>query len=448
MTAVPASLNSPRTGGGYAAAPSAGTSVYLTPTVILVLVLLYTLLFTQIIGGAFVTHSDLDSALNETASRSNAVNQAFWFLLLAITVFVAVMRRTDPLQAGRALVPLFAYLAWSAITLPWAADRHIALRRLLLQICIVGSIWLPIAMIRNAAHVRRIVLYVMFIIVLANVAVAIIFKPTELGYAGLFGQKNGLGAAAALAFITFLFSFTRRRSADNVISSIGLVLSLALLIASRSKTSIILSAAVPLVVCAVTVLTRNLRIRPAAVVLAAVGISCCAVVIALSFGLHSDTILHALFGGDTFTGRTDIWSFAWSEFLTRPFIGFGFNGFWGVGTNSAATYANNAFIVDILQAHEGYLDVLLETGLVGLAILIAFVLITLRNCSRVIRQRGGPFFLAMTLFFVLHNFFESSVFRRFEPVWVAFLIAAVAVGVEQQPKQRVGQRISQERPAC
>ncbi len=447
MTAVPASLNSPRT-GGRSAASSASVPAYRTPTVILALVLLYTMLFSQIIGGALVVHSDLDPALYDTASKSNALNQAFWFALLAITVFVAIMRRTDPLYAGRALLPLFAYLAWSAATLPWAADRHIALRRLLLQLCIIGSIWLPIAMIRNAAHVRRIVLYVMFVIVLANTAAAAIFKPTELGFAGLFGQKNGLGAAAALAFITFLFSFTRRRSADNVICSLGLVLSLALLVASRSKTSIILSAAVPLIVFATAGLARNLRIRPAPVVLAAVGVSSCAVVIALSLGLHSDTILHALFGGDTFTGRTDIWSFAWAEFLTRPFIGFGFNGFWGVGTTSAATYANNAFIADILQAHEGYLDVLLETGVIGLAIFIVFVLTTLHNCSRVIQQRGGSFFLAMTLFVVLHNFFESSIFRRFEPVWVVFLIAAVAVGVEQLHKQGASQHILRKRPAC
>ncbi|HUW80010.1 MAG TPA: O-antigen ligase family protein, partial [Acidocella sp.] len=160
--------------------------------------------------------------------------------------------------------------------------------------------------------------------------------------------------------------------------------------------------------------------------------------------MRSDAILHALFGGDTFTGRTVIWSFARSEFLTRPLAGFGFNGFWGVGTNSAATYSNNAFFSDILQAHEGYLDVLLETGLIGLIIFVTLLLTTLRNCSRVLRLRGGTLFLAITLFFIFHNFFESSAFRRFEPAWVLFLFAATAAALERQRGRIAAKQASEE----
>ncbi len=448
MTALLASTNSPRTGGTPAAANSTHTASYRAPTIVLTLVLLYTLIFAQIISGSAAVQADLDPAIYETASRSNAINQAIWFALLAFSIMLSVMRRIDPLQASRALLPLFAYLLWSAATLPWAVDHHIALRRLILQFCIVGSIWLPVAMIRDATHVRRILLYVLFVTVLANAAAAVVVKPSGLGYAGLFSQKNGLGAVVAMALVTFLFSFDRERSTDCIISVIGTVLSLGLLVVSKSKTSIILAAAVPLIAWAAAGLARSLRIRPAVIVLAVVIVSSSATIVALNFGLRSNTILHALFGGDTFTGRTAIWDFAWSEFLTRPLAGFGFNGFWGVGANAAATYSNNAFFADILQAHEGYLDILLETGLIGLVIFVALVLRTLRNCSRVICLRGGTFFLAMTLFFVLHNFFESSIFRRFEPIWVLFLIVATAAAVERPNGQKALRHFSREATAC
>lgn len=448
MTALLASTNSPRTGGTPATATVTEAGAYRTPTIILALVLLYTLFFTQIIGRSFAIPDNLDPALFETASRSNAVNQAFWFLLLALSVCLAVLRRSDPLHAAGALLPLFAYLLWSTMTLPWAADRHVVLRRLLLQFCIVGSIWLPVAMIRDATHVRRIMLYVLFVIVLINAAAALVIKPTALGYAGLFSQKNSLGAVAAMALITFLFSVNTEGSMDRTISAVGLALSLALLIASRSKTSMILAAAVPLITAIVSGFARGLRIRPAVVVIAIIAVSACATVVALSFGLRSDAVLHALFGGDTFTGRTAIWSFAWSEFLTRPLAGFGFNGFWGVGANSAATYSNNAFFSDILQAHEGYLDVLLETGSVGLIIFTSLLLATLRNCSRVTRLPGGAFFLAITLFFIFHNFFESSAFRRFEPAWVLFLFASTAAALERPQARTAAQRTSGEVVAC
>ncbi|MDE2353231.1 MAG: O-antigen ligase family protein [Alphaproteobacteria bacterium] len=448
MTALLASTNSPLTSGAGTGERSAQVLGYRTPTVVLALVLLYTLLFTQIIDGSFSLGGDVDSTLFETASRSNTINQAFWFLLLACSIALVIMRKTDPFNAARACLPLLVYLLWSAAVLPWAADRHIALRRLLLQFCIVGSVWLPIATIRDATHVRRILLYTLFAVVLINAAAIPVLKPTALGYAGLFSQKNSLGAVAAIAFITFLFGLPSERPADRAASVAGLALSLALLVLSKSKTSMILASAVPLMTWIIGALARSLRFRPAAVTLTIAAVSACATVVALSFGMRSDVALHMLFGGDTFTGRTAIWSFAWTEFLTRPLIGFGFNGFWGVGANSAATYSNNAFFSDILQAHQGYLDVLLETGVTGFVIFVALLLAALRNCSRVLHLRGGGLFLAITLFFIFHNFFESSAFRRFEPAWVVFLFAATAAGLEPPRTRSADQRSSREAVSC
>ncbi len=349
--------------------------------------------------------------------------------LLACLV-AAGLRRTRLLAHGAALWPLLLYLAWSTLTLALAVDRHIAMRRLALQFCIVGSIWLPIAMLESVTWVRRLVLYALLGVIVLNLAAAVVIPRTSLGYAGFFGQKNELGAVTALGLLTFTTTFLGKSKMDRIAALIGVPLATFLLVYSRSKTSFILGIGVPMLVYGVCFASRALRMRPGFIIGSGVAFSLLALSIAFGTGFGYQDLLKLFFHDATFTGRTEIWSFAWSNIMTRPLAGFGFNGFWGVGGGSAATSADNAFIANILQSHNGYLDTLLEEGFIGLGILACFIVVTLgRYCGKLIRSdaAGGAFCLAVALFFALHNFEESSAFRRFEPTWVLFLVSAAAV---------------------
>ena len=421
------------------------------PTLLLAIVLLYPLFVTQLLSGAFLHAGDLDAQINVEAASSNAVNQVFWLSIFAICVVTAALRQKSLLPYTLTLWPLLLYLAWSAATMLWAVDRHIASRRLILQFCIVGSVWLPIAMMANATHVRRLVLYMLLGVVMLNTAAAIAIPRTALGYAGFFGQKNELGAVVALGLITFLTTLSTRSKADRTAALIGIPLAAFLLVFSRSKTSFILALAVPLLAYGIHFTARTLRIRPGLVIGGSLVFVGFVAVIAFGGGVRYEDLLKLFFHDATFTGRTEIWSFAWSNIMMRPLAGFGFNGFWGVGGGSAATSADNAFLANILQAHNGYLDTLLETGFIGLAILVSLIVVTLKHSGRAFRSDAatGIFCLSVTLFFAFHNLEESSAFRRFEPTWVLFLVAAIAVA--QPPRlRRMRVRATQTRwaPAC
>jgi exopolysaccharide production protein ExoQ len=422
------------------------------PTLLLAIVLLYPLLLTQLLSGAFLHAGDLDAQINVEAASSNAINQAFWLSIFAVCAATAALRQKSLLPYLLTLWPLLLYLAWSAATMLWAVDRHVASRRLILQFCIVGSIWLPIAMMANAAHVRRVVLYMLLGVVMLNTIAAVAIPRTALGYAGFFGQKNELGAVMAIALITFLTTTMSVKSrVDRTAALVGIPLATFLLVYSRSKTSFILALAVPLLAYGIYFTARTLRIRPGLVIAGSLVSGIFAVAAAFGSGLRYEDLLKIFFHDATFTGRTEIWSFAWSNIVTKPLAGFGFNGFWGVGGGSAATSADNAFLANILQAHNGYLDTLLETGFIGLAILAGFIIVSLKHCSRLLRTDAatGIFCLAITLFFVLHNLEESSAFRRFEPTWVLFLVAAIAAA---QPlssgRRQLRSNPAQWAPAC
>jgi exopolysaccharide production protein ExoQ len=261
-----------------------------------------------------------------------------------------------------------------------------------------------------------------------NIAAAVVIPRTSLGYAGFFGQKNELGAVTALGLLTFAMTFLGKSKMDRIAATIGLPLAVFLLVYSRSKTSFILGIGVPMLVYGICFASRALRMRPGFIIGSGVVFSLLTFSVAFGAGFGYQDLLKLFFHDATFTGRTEIWSFAWSNIMTRPLAGFGFNGFWGVGGGSAATSADNAFIANILQSHNGYLDTLLEEGFVGLTILACFIVVTLGHSGRLIRSdvAGGAFCLAVALFFALHNFEESSAFRRFEPTWVLFLVSAAA----------------------
>ena len=405
------------------------TATRVLPVFLLALALLYALVFTAPWALLGKPDAGLDPTLNEVASSSNLTNQVFWAALFAVSLLSAFMRRTPTLGYAILLWPLALYLVWAAATLPWAADHDIALRRLILQFCIVGAILLPVAMIDEPIVVHRVLIWVALVTVLVNVAAIAVIKPTPLGYAGIYSQKNVLGEAAALAFIVFVTGVDLPGNANRCIAWLGMPLALLLLVLSRSKTSLILCFLAPAMALAVTLVSRLAKLRPSTLMIGGTVLASALVLVALGAGVNLDRMLGLVFGDATFTGRTDIWHFAWSEIRTRPLTGFGFNGFWGAGANSAVSFAQSDFLSSILEAHDGYLDVLLETGIVGLSIVVCLVLVTLKlfDHALVDHSSRAVLFLAIVFFFLVHNVVESSIFRRYENTWVFFLVAACSV---------------------
>jgi O-antigen ligase len=386
-------------------------------------------------------YSELDSAANVEASSSNLINQLFWSLVfvgaLAAGWRVAMLR-----LAGR-LWPLTAYLLWSTASILWAAAPDIVVRRLLLQIFVVGAIILPVALIADGEQVRKVVLRVMVAVLLINLAALALKPPTPLGYAGIYAQKNELGLSAALGLIACLVGAFGHRGADRLLAWIGLPIALVLLVASQSKTSLLLALAVPGIAWGIAAVARGLRLPPGLLMgcALAVGIPVGMLMVELNDTTLAGT-LQFLFGDATFTGRTDIWEFAWSRIVERPVTGHGFNGFWGAGDASGALSTGSDFLASILQGHNGYLDILLETGFVGLVLFLLLLAVVLVRVGPVVmRSRSdGIFVLSFTLFAILHNGFESTALHRFHAVWLFLLLALALVAIPARDDPAAAER--------
>lgn len=110
---------------------------------------------------------------------------------------------------------------------------------------------------------------------------------------------------------------------------------------------------------------------------------------------------HALGRESTLTGRTDIWRYLAPFALSKPFLGHGFGGFWtDVMRETTSSHA-----------HNGYLDIILNNGFLGLFLVGGFLLANCRSAINLMAANfyWGVFWFCLTLAAVVHNIAESTI---------------------------------------
>lgn len=129
----------------------------------------------------------------------------------------------------------------------------------------------------------------------------------------------------------------------------------------------------------------------------------------------------------TLSGRTLIWKQVWIFILQRPWLGWGYDAFWR-GTRGEAFRVVAAVHFMVFHAHNGFLEIWLELGAVGL---VLFALSYLRAWRRlwpvlrageVDRMMWPVFVLALV---VLYDLDENSLLIYNGLFWTLY-VAAVA----------------------
>ncbi|WP_269583992.1 O-antigen ligase family protein [Roseibium sp. Sym1] len=372
-----------------------------------------------------------DTAANINASKSNALNQLFWIGLFAVTLVSAGRRLLKTFTVLRSPVVWFllAYITLALLSVLWSPVPGIAFRRVVLQIIIVLSLVISISFTDDARGLLGRLLLLMNTVVLLNTVAVAVLPPTPIGHAGIYSQKNSLGAVMALAFLFNLYGFLNargllKRFATLVISA----LAFALLILSQSKTSIGLALLLPVIAYLLVGMAYLFRINAAILILfgALTGVVLWFFQASLTrFGFGDLSLF--LFNDETYTGRTVIWNFILGVISREPVLGQGYASFWATGADSIAFREAPGFVILLTQAHNGYLDVLVELGIVGLTLLLLLIVAALFSAARMVRLDYRISFLcySLMLFVISHNMLESSWFRAYSLNWLIFLLAAL-----------------------
>jgi O-antigen ligase len=80
------------------------------------------------------------------------------------------------------------------------------------------------------------------------------------------------------------------------------------------------------------------------------------------------------------------------------------------------------------ESHNGYLEVYLNLGWVGVSLLAVLLVTGYRNILRIFnwRQDAGPLRLALFVVAIAYNLTEAAM-RTLNPVWIFFMLSIIAL---------------------
>jgi exopolysaccharide production protein ExoQ len=242
---------------------------------------------------------------------------------------------------------------------------------------------------------------------------------------GITTHKNLLGAACLILGFFFFWHLliTWRRPRDTArrkeLRLIGALLFMIawLLWKAHSATSLLSLLIAILVVLALGRRWVNKKAIGAYIVLAVIGLA----VAELTFGIFG-RIVDLTGHESTIMGRAELWG-QLLALRTNPIFGTGFESFW-LGDRLVLLSEGRPWQPN--EAHNGYLEIYLNLGLIGLLMLIGLFIATFRKIRTELLQNfeWGRFRLAFLVAAVLYNWTEAA-FRGLNLVWFAFYIIAL-----------------------
>ena len=249
---------------------------------------------------------------------------------------------------------------------------------------------------------------------------------------GTFDSKNEFSGMMLLtAAVSYLMSFKKAHPLANRLGRIGLFLCPATIILSTSKSALVI---VIFVYAALTILHRCVWQGRRSVLL---------VDLAVLFAGGLTTLvtsywvaIAASLGKDpTMSGRTVLWAASIDKIVQKPLLGNGFDAFWSED-NPAAMSIGGALHPGFYShsAHNGFLNIMLDTGWLGLiCFLVGFIataLLAVRYGYRAIApEQSWPF--AVMLLITIYNLVESS-FISEDINWLLYVITYLSIRIWPQ----------------
>jgi O-antigen ligase len=246
-----------------------------------------------------------------------------------------------------------------------------------------------------------------------------------VNWRGIYVHKNLLGSTMSLSAVIFfiLASETKR---NRLPLWCGLSFSVILVILSTSKTSLLKLVQV----LGLIFVCRTLRWRYSLMIPALIGLVTVGGIFFVWFAANADTLLGSIGKDTTLTGRTDLWPLVWELIWKRPWLGYGYSALW-LGWDSETAYIWWATTWAAPNAHNGFLEILLQLGIVGLSIfLLGFCTNSVKALAwiRLCRSRTSEVFwpIAYMAYTILSNLTEAEVLLPNSLNWVLFVSVTIS----------------------
>lgn len=392
----------------------------------------FSLLVLFLATGAFQS-SIVDLSNPRLGTEGSTFLQMVWLAVDVVVVFRLLPRYRQVFTLARANKCLLLLVLLAISSVMWSNDPGLTIRRgiALLATTLVG---IDFAVRYSVRDQLRLLYIVLGSIVLLGI-VAQVFFPTlipspalDTGDAGTWhgvsGHKNEFGRSVVLVTVALL-SRSRRSLRDFMLIALVTVGAFGLIVLAHSMGALV-------ILIALLFLFRifaALRWKPK--ILATACLASALILLPISYlAFQNFDKVTAILGRDaTLTGRVDIWKLAFTSIANNPIHGYGYSAFWDADSQ-AATRIREELNWGVPHAHNGYVDMTLELGLVGLFLFFAGYVIAARRAINYFRQgveREAIWPLIFLSFFFLYQLSEGSIVTGNTIYWILYVAVCFSI---------------------
>jgi O-antigen ligase len=244
-------------------------------------------------------------------------------------------------------------------------------------------------------------------------------------WTGGWWEKNQLGGHASRC--SFLFAFLAWRDPPLRRTWIGAtLLAVGLTVLSTSATACLgVALGFGVLACA----WWMLKGKHAALVLMWGAASVLGALV-ITYAVAPAILLKAIGKDPTLTGRTDIWEVLLNAISQKPVLGYGYQAFWSKDSEPRY-WLQQAVDWAAPSGHNGWLDLAISLGLVGLVIfLIDFLLAIFRAAVQATKSPTGVFALGALAQLALFSMSESILLWQNSIIWATYCFISAKLALD------------------
>ena len=255
-------------------------------------------------------------------------------------------------------------------------------------------------------------------------------------WVGAFTQKN-VCAREVLFILACLLAYNPATNVMRWCRRLAVASSLLLIAGTQSKTAYLMSLLVLGLTPALNLIRRSSRELMAAALFLALA------VVALLIASMNSLLPYAVevLGRDsTMTGRTEIWQAVMLAITKHPLLGYGFSAFW-LSLKGESANIILALRWAVPAAHNGFLEVWLQLGAVGVLLFCTGFLQAARRAVSNFRTGADPYShwpMSVLLLTIVYNLDESSLMQSNDFLWILYIVTLSNLACLDKPLRAPG----------
>ncbi|MBC7852902.1 MAG: O-antigen ligase family protein [Pirellulaceae bacterium] len=324
-------------------------------------------------------YAHYDDSVISVAVGTNFIRRITFFLLAGLGIWFAFFSAGKPWKFNPWIaLPILGYVAWCCGSVLWSAEPGMGLKRVITLVCF----YLCALGIGRRFEMRDLC-WMMFVIIAGYFALGLAmelalgtFRPWQSGHR-FAGTLHPNSQAAHLSMMSLAaFALAPREAKWGKWLYAAMAIGLVFVVLTRSRTNL---AGALLALTLVAALRSSFKSKLIGVYLAVLA-GLTGIFLLMLSGKDPFTQLFeaAMLGREddvaSLSGRGFIWPICWEFIGQRPWLGYGYGSFW---TPLRIEQFLEELQFSMFEAHNGYLELLLGTGIIGCGLYVASMVTSL-----------------------------------------------------------------------